>query len=376
MSGDDRGWMARALELGARGAASTDPNPAVGCVIVRDGRVVGEGHTQPAGGNHAEIEALAAAGGAASGATVYVSLEPCSHTGRTAPCTRALIDARVGRVVYAIDDPNPLVAGKGARALREAGIVVESPLLAPEAEAQNRGFFSRMRRGRPWLRVKLAASLDGRTALANGSSRWLTGEAARSDVHAWRARSSAILTGIGTVLADDPELTARPGELGIRVLQPKRVVVDSQLRTPPAARLLAGGAGAGASAGGDAIVFAGAEAAGRVERRRALERAGARIETVAASPRCDLVEVVARLGALEINSVWVEAGPTLSGALLAAGLVDELILYYAPCALGNSARGMFELPLLTSLDERYRLGVDDVLRIGDDFRVRARVEGR
>ena len=366
----DRGFMARALELGARGAASTDPNPAVGCVIVRDGRIVGEGFTQPAGGNHAEIEALAAAGAEAAGATVFVSLEPCAHTGRTGPCTRALIDARVARVVYAVEDPNPLVAGKGAQALRAAGIVVESPLLAAEAEAQNRGFFARMRRGRPWVRVKLAASLDGRTALANGRSQWLTGEAARRDVHAWRARSSAVMTGIGTVLADDPELTARTGELGIRVLQPRRIVVDSRLRTPPAAKLFA------APAGGEAIVFAGATAAGDERRRSALERVGARVEAVAASPHCDLAAVVARLGALEINSVWVEAGPTLSGALLAAGLVDELILYYAPCLLGDSARGMFALPEVSRLEERYGLVVDDVDRIGDDFRIRARIEGR
>jgi diaminohydroxyphosphoribosylaminopyrimidine deaminase/5-amino-6-(5-phosphoribosylamino)uracil reductase len=366
----DRGYMARALELGARGAASTDPNPAVGCVIVRDGRIVGEGFTQPAGGNHAEIEALAAAGAEAAGATVFVSLEPCAHTGRTGPCTRALIDARVARVVHAIEDPNPLVAGKGTQALRAAGIVVDSPLLAAEAEAQNRGFFARMRRGRPWVRVKLAASLDGRTALANGRSQWLTGEAARRDAHAWRARSSAVMTGIGTVLADDPELTARPEELGIRVLQPKRVVVDSGLRTPPAAKLFA------ARGGGEAIVFSGAGAARDDSRRRALESAGARVETVAANPHCDLAEVVTRLGALEINSVWVEAGPTLSGALLAEGLVDELIVYYAPCLLGNSARGMFELPVFSDLDERYRLLVDDIARIGDDLRIRARLEGR
>jgi diaminohydroxyphosphoribosylaminopyrimidine deaminase/5-amino-6-(5-phosphoribosylamino)uracil reductase len=360
--------MARALELGARGAASADPNPAVGCVIVREGRVVGEGFTQPAGGNHAEIEALAAAGKAAAGATVYVSLEPCAHTGRTGPCTRALIDARVGRVVYAVDDPNPLVAGKGAEVLRSAGIDVMGSVLAAEAEAGNRGFFSRMRRGRPWMRLKLAASLDGRTALANGRSQWLTGDAARRDVHAWRARSSAVMTGIGTVLADDPRLTARGDDIGIRVLPPKRIVVDSNLRMPPAAKLL--------PEGGEVIVFAGATAARDVVRRQALEAAGATIETVAATPRCDLAQVVARLAVLEINSVWIEAGPTLSGALLAQGLVDEVILYFAPCLLGNSARGMFDLPVLTSLDERYGLIVDDVVRIGDDFRVQARVEGR
>jgi diaminohydroxyphosphoribosylaminopyrimidine deaminase/5-amino-6-(5-phosphoribosylamino)uracil reductase len=368
MSGEDRGYMARALELAARGAASADPNPAVGCVIVREGRVVGEGFTQPAGGNHAEIEALVAAGPSAAGATVYVSLEPCAHTGRTGPCTRALIDARVARVVYAIEDPNPQVGGKGAETLKAAGIAVEGSVLPAEAEAQNRGFFSRMRRGRPWMRAKLAASLDGRTALANGQSQWLTGDAARRDVHAWRARSSAVMTGIGTVLADDPRLTARGDDNGIRVLQPKRIVVDSNLRTPPAARLF--------PEGGEIIVFAGAAAAADDRRRRALEQAGAKIETVAASPRCDLAQVVARLAALEINSVWIEAGPTLSGALLAAGLVDELVLYFAPCLLGNSARGMFELPVLQGLDERYGLIVDGVLRIGDDFRVQARLRGR
>ena len=365
MSGDDRGYMARALELAARGAASTDPNPAVGCVIVRDGRIVGEGFTQPAGGNHAEIEALAAARDAAQGATAYVSLEPCAHTGRTGPCTRALIDARIARVVAAIEDPNPQVSGKGTKALRAAGIVVDGPLLAAEAEAQNRGFFSRMRRGRPWIRLKLAASLDGRAALANGQSQWLTGEAARRDVHSWRARSSAVLTGIGTVLADDPRLTARADDVGIRVLQPKRVILDSNLRTPPSAKLF--------NEGGEVIVFTGE---GGGDRRRLLERAGARIETVALSPRCDLAAVVARLAALEQNSVWVEAGPTLSGALLAAGLVDELILYFAPCLLGNSARGLFELPVLTNLDERYGLVIDDVARIGDDLCIRARVDSR
>jgi diaminohydroxyphosphoribosylaminopyrimidine deaminase/5-amino-6-(5-phosphoribosylamino)uracil reductase len=368
MNAGDRGYMARALELAALGAASTDPNPAVGCVIVRDGRIVGEGFTQTAGGHHAEIEALIAAGEAAAGATAYVSLEPCVHTGRTGPCTSALIDARVARVVFALEDPNPAVAGQGARALASAGIAVDSPLLATEAEAQNRGFFSRMRRGRPWIRAKLAASLDGRTALANGQSQWLTGEAARRDVHRWRARSSAVMTGIGTVLADDPRLSARDEETGIRVLQPRRIVVDTALRTPPMARTL--------SEEGEVIVFAGAAAAADGEPRRALERAGARIETVAARPHCDLAEVVQCLGALEINSVWLEAGPTLSGAMLAAGLVDELVLYFAPCLLGNSARGMFELPVLTTLDERHGLVIDDIARIGDDFRILARPGSR
>jgi len=391
----DLGYMARALELALRGAASTDPNPAVGCVIVNDGRVVGEGFTRPAGGNHAEIEALNAAGEAARGATCYVSLEPCAHTGRTGPCTAALIEAQVARVVFALEDPNPAVAGKGEAALAAAGIRVESPLLAAEAETLNRGFVSRMRRGRPWIRCKMAASLDGRTALASGESQWITGEAARRDVHRWRARSSAVMTGIGTVLADDPLLTARPDEPGIEFLQPARIIVDATFRTPPAARTLA--------AGGEVIVFGGAAPDAAVAaRREALERAGARVETVDADGgtrgagagagageadarpgatraragervgRLDLAAIAARLGALEINTVWLEAGPGLSGAMLAAGLVDELILYLAPCLLGDGARGLFALPPLERLADRFVLGIDDVARLGDDLRIIAR----
>jgi diaminohydroxyphosphoribosylaminopyrimidine deaminase/5-amino-6-(5-phosphoribosylamino)uracil reductase len=243
-----------------------------------------------------------------------------------------------------------------------------------------------MRRRRPWVRSKLAVSLDGRTALANGQSQWLTGAAARRDVHAWRARSSAVMTGVGTVLADDPRLTARGDAAGIRLLQPKRVILDSRLRTPPTAKVFgadgeAGEGGEGSDgrdagdggAAGEVIIFSGAAA---VRRRHALERAGARIETVAADPRCDLAAVLARLAALEINTVWVEAGPTLSGALVAAGLADELVIYLAPCLLGHSARGLFELPVLTSLDQRYGLDIDDVARIGEDLRIVARPRGR
>lgn len=364
---DDRRLMARAIELAAGGAASTDPNPTVGCVIARDGAIVGEGFTRPPGGPHAEIEALRAAADAAAGATVYVSLEPCAHTGRTGPCTEALIAARVARVVYAVEDPNPQVAGRGVRALAAAGIVVDGPLLAAEAEAVNRGFFSRMQRGRPWIRCKMAASLDGRTALANGRSQWITGEAARRDVHHWRACSSAVMTGIGTLLADDPRLTARIDDDELLVHQPWRVIVDSQLRTPAAAKALAGP--------GERLIFAGAAAsAGKPSLLAALERAGARIETVAAAPHCDLAAVVARLAALEINSVWVEAGPTLAGAMLTAGLVDEIVLYLAPCLLGQTARGLFDLPVLDSLDQRFRLAFDDCRRIGDDLRLIARPE--
>ena len=362
---EDVSFMARALALAARGVASTEPNPAVGCVIVKDGVAVGEGFTQPAGGNHAEIEALNAAGTKACGATVYVSLEPCAHTGRTGPCTTALIAAGVARVVFALEDPNPQVAGTGARTLIEAGIRVDFPLLPEEAERLNRGFVSRMRRGRPWIRCKMAASLDGRTALANGASQWITGDAARRDVHRWRAQSAAVMTGIGTLLADDPALTARADDLEIEVLQPKRVIIDSNLRTPPTAKTL--------GLEGEVMVFAGPPAdSDAAARRKALQDAGARLEIVAASPRCDLAVVVRRLTELEINSVWLEAGPTLAGAMLAAGLVDELILYLAPCLLGHDARALFELPLLEQLDHRFRLTIDDVSSIGADLRVIAR----
>jgi diaminohydroxyphosphoribosylaminopyrimidine deaminase/5-amino-6-(5-phosphoribosylamino)uracil reductase len=380
---DDDALMARALALAERGAASTDPNPSVGCVIVRDGEVVGEGFTQPAGGPHAEIEALAAAGERAAGASVYVSLEPCAHTGRTGPCVDALIAAGVARVVFAVEDPNPAVAGGGAHRLEAAGIRVESGRLAGRAEAVNRGFFRRMRTGRPWLRCKMAASLDGRTALANGQSQWITGAAARADVHRRRARSSAVMTGIGTVLADDPALNARPDEPGLRVLQPLRVILDSTMRTPPTARTF--------GLDGKVVLFAAASSDGaQAARRAALEAAGARIETVAresigaaaagaaragaAVAGLDLAAVVGRLGALECNTVWLEAGPTLAGAMLAAGLVDELVLYLAPCLLGDSARGLFALPALASLEDRYRLTIDAIDPVGDDLRIIARPE--
>jgi diaminohydroxyphosphoribosylaminopyrimidine deaminase/5-amino-6-(5-phosphoribosylamino)uracil reductase len=361
---DDHAFMTRALTLAEAGVASTDPNPAVGCVIVSDGRVVGEGFTQPAGGNHAEIEALNTAGADAAGATVYVSLEPCAHIGRTGPCADALIAAGVARVVFALEDPNPAVAGRGNGRLAAAGIVVDGPLLAAAAETINRGFVTRMRRGRPWLRCKMAVSLDGRTALADGTSQWITGVAARRDVHRWRARSSAVMTGIGTVLADNPTLTARPDDFDCAIRQPARIVLDTHLQTPPSAQLFA--------ADGELIIFCGAGALEPAARSEALAQAGARIETVAASPRLDLGAVLDRLGELEFNSVWLEAGPTLAGALLDAGLIDELVLYLAPCLLGNAARGLFDLPGFESLDQAIRLEIDEVLAVGDDLRLIAR----
>lgn len=361
----DHEYMARALALARRGIASTAPNPTVGCIVVNDGRVVGQGFTQRAGGNHAEIEALKAAGAAAAGATVYVSLEPCAHTGRTGPCATALIEARVARVVYALDDPNPSVAGKGAQMLSAAGIEITTPMLAGAAEEVNRGYFSRMRRCRPWIRCKMAASLDGRTALANGQSQWITGVAARRDVHRWRARSSAIMTGIGTVLADDPRLSARVDDGSIDIVQPIRIVLDSALRLPPAAQLLSGDA--------EVWIFAGAARdAAQAERRRALEAAGVRIETVSADPRCDLTAIAHRLADLEINDVLLEAGPILAGAMLAADLVDELIFYFAPSLLGADARGLFDLPPLTDLGDCRRLVIDDIRKLGEDLRIVAR----
>jgi diaminohydroxyphosphoribosylaminopyrimidine deaminase/5-amino-6-(5-phosphoribosylamino)uracil reductase len=357
----DRGYMQRALRLAERGLYDTRPNPAVGCVLVKDGEVVGEGWTQPTGGPHAERVALANAGARARGATAYVTLEPCSHVGRTGPCADALIEAGVARLVCALLDPNPLVAGSGIGKLERAGIGVTVGVLRESAEALNRGHLSRMIRKRPWVRVKVAASLDGRTALASGASRWITSDAARADVHRFRARSSVVLTGIGTVLADDPALTARLDDPQVRALQPARAIVDSSFRTPPTAQTL--------RLPGTVLIF-GTDAGG--DRVRRLAEAGAQVERVPGSSRCDLNAVLARLAALEHNDVLVEAGPTLSGALLEAGLIDELIIYMAPHVLGDRARGMFAIPELTDLAERYSLEIDDVRMLGPDLRIIAR----
>lgn len=358
----DHDCMARALKLAARGVYTTKPNPAVGCVLAKDGEIVATGFTQPAGGPHAERVALAAAGGRARGATAYVTLEPCCHQGRTGPCTRALIDAGVARVVYSLRDPNPLMGGGGARELAAAGIDAAGGLLARPAEELNRGFFARMQRGRPWVRSKLAASLDGRTALANGASRWITGETARRDVHRFRARAGAILTGSGTVRKDDPQLTARLAAPAVDVQQPLRVILDSGFALAPSARVLTGP--------GEALVLG---VAADAARERALAAAGARVERVPGSAGgCDLGVVLERLAALEVNDVWVEAGPTLNGALLAAGLIDELVLYVAPRILGDRARGMFGLPELAVLERAAQLEFTDFRRFGRDLRIMAR----
>ncbi len=350
--------MARTLELAERGLWTTRPNPRVGCVLARDGRVVGQGYHERAGEPHAEVHALREAGAQARGATAYVSLEPCSHHGRTPPCAEALVEAGVARVVAAMRDPNPQVAGRGLARLREAGIVAESGLLEPQAQAVNPGYARRMGGGLPWVRVKLAASLDGRTAMASGESKWITGPAARADVHRLRARSCAVITGIGTVLADDPRLNVRDVERPERVPPPLRVVLDGGLRTPPDAALLQGG--------GPVLIYT----ASRDENRaRALLERGARLETLVREGRPPLRRVLELLAASQINEVLVEAGPTLAGAFLAEGLVDELWLYQAMHLMGDGARPLVRLPGLERMTQRQPLELLDLRAMGDDLRL-------
>jgi diaminohydroxyphosphoribosylaminopyrimidine deaminase/5-amino-6-(5-phosphoribosylamino)uracil reductase len=361
-SAADHEFMARALRLAEAGLFGTSPNPRVGCVLVREGRVVGEGYHRRAGEAHAEVVALAAAGSAARGATVYVTLEPCAHHGRTPPCADALLSAGVARVVVAMEDPNPLVAGRGIARLREAGIPVEVGLLENEARELNIGFVSRMTRGRPWVRMKCAASLDGRTALANGVSKWITGPAARHDVQYWRARSCAILTGAGTVLADDPRLDVREIDTP---RQPRRIVLDSHLSLSPQARILQGG---------NTVVITAAEDAALLATFR--EQGVTVVEMGRKGGDVDLVRLMGWLAAQEVNELLVEAGATLNGALLEAGVVDELVLYLAPTVLGSPARGLFKLPEFTRMEERIDLVIRDVRAVGRDLRIIARLSGR
>lgn len=352
----DRRHMARALELAERGLWTTDPNPRVGCVIADGERVIAEGWHERAGGPHAEAMALATAAGPVRGATAYVTLEPCCHYGRTPPCADALIAAGIRRVHYAVRDPNPRVSGGGVARLEAAGIEVHGGLLAEDARALNPGFFSRMERGRPWLRLKLAASLDGRTSLANGLSRWITGDAARADVQELRGRSSAIMTGCATVLADDPRLDLRRPDA---LRQPLRVVLDTQLRTPASARIL--------KPPGEALLLT---ASDDPARHRVLMAAGARIDRLPAGPGgLDLAAVMRHLAGLEINELMVECGPDLAGALMTARLVDEMVLYLAPSLLGQEARPLARLPGIATLAERVRFAVADLRRIGDDLRI-------
>jgi diaminohydroxyphosphoribosylaminopyrimidine deaminase/5-amino-6-(5-phosphoribosylamino)uracil reductase len=353
----DHEYMAQALRLAEKGLYTTTPNPRVGCVIVRDGKVVGSGWHERAGEPHAEIHALTQAGELAQGATVYVTLEPCSHHGRTPPCAEALIKAGVGRVVVAMVDPNPQVAGEGLTQLQQAGIQTDIGLLEKEAHELNIGFVCRMTCGRPWLRLKIAASLDGKTALNNGVSQWITGADARRDAHRLRARSCAVLTGIGTVLADDPMLNVREVET---MRQPLRVVVDSALRMLPTAKMLTAGEVLVVTVSGDPT------RAGR------LREAGA--EVLVLPPldgQVDLARMLDELGKRGINEIMVEAGRGLNGALVQQGLVDEFVIYFAPLLLGDRARGMFDLPELIAMDERRELRIADVAMVGRDVRIRA-----
>lgn len=344
--------MARALQLAAHGLYTTSPNPRVGCVIVKDGRIIGEGWHERAGTPHAEIHALQAAGEAARGATVYVTLEPCSHHGRTPPCAEALINAGVARVVAAMSDPNPLVAGGGISMLTLAGIQAEVGLMEADARALNPGFISRMTRQRPWVRLKTASTLDGKTALANGASQWITGEAARADVQRLRARACAILTGSGTVMADNPRMNVREVDIG---RQPLRVIVDSGLRTPADAAILPA-----------LIACHHADPAARA----VLEQAGAEVIVLPGTDgRVDLAALLTLLAQRGVNELHVEAGAALNGALIKAGLVDEWVAYMAPMAVGDAARGLFAMPPLATLADAARFKLADVRQIGDDLRL-------
>ena len=359
MAHEDRELMARALELAALGMFTTTPNPRVGCVIARDGQVLGEGWHERAGEAHAETRALADArerGHDTRGATAYVTLEPCNHHARTPPCTEALLASGIARVVAAMRDPYA-PAARGADRLAAAGVAVEMGLLEEPARELNAGWIKRVETGRPWVRVKIASSLDGRTALENGASQWITGPAARADGHRWRARACAILTGIGTIRQDDPQLTVR--EVATP-RQPMRIIVDRHGETPTQARVLAAG---------DVIVFTATPTTtlwpSHVRSRVLPDRDG----------RVDLAAMLDALGELEINEVHVEAGARLNGALLAAGLVDELLVYVAPCVLGDPARGMFEFPFaMTTMEDRITLRVRSIDPVGQDWRIVARID--
>jgi diaminohydroxyphosphoribosylaminopyrimidine deaminase/5-amino-6-(5-phosphoribosylamino)uracil reductase len=342
--------MRRALELAENGLYTTTPNPRVGCVVTKEERIVGEGWHERAGGPHAEVVALDNAGSAAAGATVYVTLEPCNHHGRTPPCVQKLIGSKVKRVVAAMRDPNAKAA-QGGEALAAAGARFEHGLLEHEARELNIGFVSRMTRGRPWVRLKVAATLDGRTALLDGKSQWITGEAARRDGHRWRARACAILTGIGTVRADDPSLTVR--EVATP-RQPLRVIVDSRLETPPQARILQGE---------KVLVFSGKGGMLPNAEVVALPNLNQKVEL----PK--MLEELARRG---VNELHVEAGFRLNGSLAREGCVDEYLLYLNPSFLGDAAQGMLDLPAFDALEKRVKLEVLSLDRLGDDVRILAR----
>ncbi|WP_455196814.1 bifunctional diaminohydroxyphosphoribosylaminopyrimidine deaminase/5-amino-6-(5-phosphoribosylamino)uracil reductase RibD [Kaarinaea lacus] len=367
----DRRFMARAIELANNGLYTTDPNPRVGCVIVKDDVVIADGWHERAGGPHAEVAALQQAGANAEGSTVYVTLEPCSHFGRTPPCADTLIGAKVAKVVVAGLDPNPLVSGQGLEKLRAAGIAVECDVLKTEAEALNPGFIKRMRQQLPYVRCKVAMSLDGRTAMASGESLWITGDAARQDVHHYRARSSAIVTGIGTVMADDPSLNVRlpfSHHPAMRQFtdadQPLRVVLDSRLQMPVQAKML--------SLPGKTLVYTCSQ---DQQRQHKLEQAGAEVVVLENDgERVNLSLVLQDLARRQVNEVMVEAGARLNGSLLAQQLIDELLFYIAPSVMGDQAKGAFHLPELTRMAQKIPLDVVEIRQIGVDWRIIAHLK--
>ena len=353
----DANFMAQAIQLATKGRYTTDPNPRVGCIFVNDNKILGKGWHERAGQGHAEIIALKNAENI-SGATAYVTLEPCSHHGRTPPCCDALIDAGIKRVVVAMLDPNPLVSGKGLQRLREAGVEVECGLLEQDTRALNSGFIKRMETGKPWVISKMAMSLDGRTAMASGESKWITSTESRQDVHRLRAESSAILTGINTVLADDPSLNARLAQ--VDVVQPLRVVLDSKLQMPVTAQM--------ATLPGRTLVLTCSK---DKQRQRGISQAGFEVYGLSAHQgQVDLKEVMVFLGQQQINQVLVEAGATLNGALLQQNLVDEWLVYMAPCILGSEGRGLFNLSEMHCMADKKNLRITNMRQIGSDIRIR------
>jgi diaminohydroxyphosphoribosylaminopyrimidine deaminase/5-amino-6-(5-phosphoribosylamino)uracil reductase len=367
-SSQDAFYMAEALKLAAQGLYTTSPNPRVGCVIVKDNNIIGRGAHLKAGEPHAEVYALREAGQSAIGADAYVTLEPCSHTGRTPPCMKALIDAQVSRVIIAMQDPNPMVSGRGIAYLSEQGLQVEVGLMQKEAEALNMGFIKRMRMQMPYVRSKIAASLDGKTALSNGKSQWITSPASRSDVQHWRAQSCAILTGIGTVQADNPNMTVR---LENASRQPFRVIVDSRLQIADDAKILQ------KNAENERVIVAYAEKSSSHDAKKTiLKRKGVELWCLPLvnleKPQVDLTALLQALAREGVNEVFVEAGQTLNGALLAQYLIDELILYYAPKLMGHEGQGMFAMPPLTEMAQAISLQLLDVRQVGVDIRLRAK----
>lgn len=351
--------MARAIRLAKKGLYTTHPNPRVGCVLVKDGLIVGEGAHLKAGDGHAEVNALKSAGAKASGATAYVTLEPCSHFGKTPPCAMALIEAEISQVVIAMLDPNPLVAGRGVDSLIDAGIGVEVGLMDSDAEALNPGFIKRMKTGLPFVRVKLAASLDGRTAMASGESAWITGEAARRDVQFLRAKASCILTASGTVLYDNPSMNVRLSaiDLGLECepQQPLRVVLDSRMQTPDDAKIY--------TVVGKSLIYT------KYNKNRYIRNNSEVVYQIGKASNIDLLDLLQDLGKREINEIHVEAGAKLCGALLSQGLVDEIVLYTAPHIMGNTGKPLFHIPGIQVMNERISLDLKDVRQVGKDIRI-------